>query len=129
MRPKTSLATFEGVLATQFCVATHGLKTPGLSEGWHFTTLGGNVRSIARTSCNVKDVVKSSTVTVESNLLNQPLVVVHLPKASIEDLGYRRTRRLTDFAFELEFDFVKLGDNVTVLWSVDPSGANTWGVS
>ena len=60
----------------------------GLSEGWHFTTLGGNVRSIARTSCNVKDVVKSSTVAVESNSLNQPLVVAHLPKAPIEDLGF-----------------------------------------
>ena len=35
MQPKTSLATFEGVLATQFWVATHGLKTPDLT-GHHF---------------------------------------------------------------------------------------------
>ena len=96
----------------------------GLSEGWHFTTLAGNVRSIARTSCNVKDVVKSSTVAVESNSLNQPLVAAHLPKASIEDPGYRRTRRTV---FELEFDFARLGDNVTVFWSEDPSGANALG--
>ena len=58
----------------------------GLSEGWDFTNLVGNIRSIARTSRDVKDVVKSSTVAEESSSLNQALVVAHLPKASIEDL-------------------------------------------
>ena len=33
------------------------------------------------------------------------------------------------FASLAQFDFVKLGNSITVLWSEDPSGANTWGVS
>ena len=30
--------------------------TQGLSEWWNFTNLGGNIRSIACTNCDVKDV-------------------------------------------------------------------------
>ena len=103
--------------------------TQGLSEWWNFTNLGGNIRSIACTNCDVKDVARSSTVAVGPSSLNQSWLVAHLPKASIQDRGYRRTKRLIDLVCKPGFDFVKSGDHVTILWSEDPSGARTWGAA
>ena len=85
--------------------------TQGLSEWWNFTNLG------------------SSTVAVGPSSLNQSWLVAHLPKASIQDRGYRRTKRLIDLVCKPGFDFVKSGDHVTILWSEDPSEARTWGAS
>jgi hypothetical protein len=42
-------------------------------------------------------------------------VEAQLPKAPIQDRGYRRARPLTDLVCKLVFDFVKLGDHVTLL--------------
>ena len=81
--------------------------TQGLSECWNFTSLRGNIRSIARTNCDVKDVVKSSTVALEPSSLNQSWVVAYFPEASIQDRGYRRTRRFKDLVCKLGFDFFK----------------------
>ena len=49
--------------------------TQGLSECLNFTNLGGNIRSIACTSCDVKDVARSSTVAVGPSSLNQSWLV------------------------------------------------------
>ena len=67
----------------------------GLSEWCIFTNFEGKKRSIASTSCDVKDDVNSFTVAVGLRPLNQSWDEAYLPQALMLDRGKRRT--LIDF--------------------------------
>ena len=49
----------------------------GLWKCYNFTALRENLRTIVRTNCDVKDVVKSSIVAAGAKSLNQHLIVAH----------------------------------------------------
>lgn len=97
----------------------------GLSLWLHLKVFRGNIRSTAPVSCDVKAAVKSAAVGVEPSSLYQSCAVTQLPKTSIPDWGYRRTKRLVGFAC---VTFPKLGNHCTMVWTLHPSGAKMRGL-
>ena len=92
---------------------------------WRVDVCCGKIRSILSVNWFVNETAKLSTVGLDSRSQNQSCVVIHLPKkASIPDLGQRRTNDLTDFTCVSWLGMLSTdGSQCRILWSLDPNGA------